>query len=159
MTAPLVVSRLIAAAPEPLFDAWLDPEALAVWMRPSTATHTDVTADPRVGGEFRIVMHNLDAPIVHRGTYLTIDRPRRLAFTWRSPVTEDEDTLVTVDFEPRASGTEVVITHERLPHDASADAHRDGWTDCLTGLAVFASDATTGSPTRATTTPSTTKGH
>ncbi len=138
MTDQLVVSRLIAAAAEPLFDAWLDPEALAVWMRPGTATHTDVTADPRVGGEFRIVMHNLDAPIVHRGTYRTIDRPRRLAFTWRSPVTEDEETLVTVDFEPRASGTEVIVTHERLPHQAAVDAHTDGWTDCLTGLDAYA---------------------
>ena len=142
MTEQLVVSRLIAAAPEPLFDAWLDPEALAVWMRPGNATHTDVTADPRVGGEFRIIMHNLDAPIVHRGTYLTIDRPRRLAFTWRSPVTDDQDTLVTVDFEPRASGTEVVITHERLAHQAAVEAHTDGWTDCLAGLDAFATRAT-----------------
>lgn len=143
MTAPLVVSRLIAAGQEPLFDAWLDPEALAVWMRPGNATHTDVTADPRVGGEFRIIMHNLDAPIVHRGTYLTIDRPNRLAFTWRSPVTENEDTLVTVDFAPRPSGTEVTITHERLPHQAAEDAHRDGWTDCLSGLDAYASRTAT----------------
>jgi uncharacterized protein YndB with AHSA1/START domain len=137
-TTPLVVSRLIAAAAEPLFDAWLDPEALAVWMRPGDTIHTDVSADPTVGGEFRIVMHSLDAPIVHRGTYRTIDRPHRLAFTWRSPVTEDEETLVTVDFEPRASGTEVIVTHERLPHQAAVDAHSDGWTDCLTGLAAYA---------------------
>ncbi|GAB3572743.1 hypothetical protein GCM10027406_00120 [Leifsonia lichenia] len=142
-TTPLVVSRLIAAAPEPLFDAWLNPDALAVWMRPGNATHTDVTADPTVGGEFRIVMHNLDAPIVHRGTYLTIDRATRLAFTWRSPVTEDEETLVTVDFEPRASGTEVIVTHERLPHQAAVDAHSDGWTDCLTGLAVYTTTTAT----------------
>lgn len=137
-TAPLVVSRLIAAAPEPLFDAWLDPEALAVWMRPADITHTEASADPRVGGEFRIVMHTLEAPIVHRGSYRTIDRPRRLAFTWRSPVTEDEETLVTVEFEPRSSGTEVIVTHELLPHQAAVDAHTDGWTGCLSGLDAYA---------------------
>jgi uncharacterized protein YndB with AHSA1/START domain len=53
----LVVRRTIAASPKDLFDAWLDPGALMVWMKPAQATKSDVTVDARVGGRFEIVMH------------------------------------------------------------------------------------------------------
>lgn len=131
----LVVSRVIAASPEVLFDAWTDPRSLAAWMQPGDATHTEVSADARVGGEFSILMHMPGAPVLHRGTYLEIDRPRRLAFTWRSRFTDDGDTLVTVDFRATDAGTEVAVTHERLPNESARSAHEDGWTSCLSELA------------------------
>ncbi|KQP01741.1 SRPBCC family protein [Leifsonia sp. Leaf264] len=137
----LVVSRVIAASPEALFDAWTDPSSLAAWMQPGATTHTEVTADARVGGEFSILMHMPDAPVLHRGTYLEVDRPRRLAFTWRSRFTEDADTRVTVDFTATDAGTLVAVTHEHLPHESARAAHLDGWTDCLSELAAWAAPA------------------
>ena len=44
-----------------------------------------------------------EAEILHTGTYREIDRPRRLVFTWSSPVTGFRDTVVTVTFEARAT--------------------------------------------------------
>ena len=49
-SAAVVVRRTIAASPEVLFDAFLDPYALAEWMRPGTIRSTVATVEARVGG-------------------------------------------------------------------------------------------------------------
>ena len=132
-SAAVVVRRTIAASAEELFDAWLDPEALAEWMRPGTIQRTEARVDARVGGQYEIVMHGDADPIPHRGVYQVIDRPRRLVFTWNSPYAGANDSLVTVDFRLAGKGTEVIITHERLPESAMA-GHSKGWTGALERL-------------------------
>ena len=131
---PLVVRRTIAAGAEELFDAWLDPQALAIWMRPTGIRRTTATTDARVGGRYEILMEGDQTTHPHHGVYRLIDRPRRLVFTWISKATEGRETLVTVDFQPHGDLTEVVITHERLPDGASA-SHTEGWTSALARLA------------------------
>ena len=135
-SAAVVVRRTIAASAEDLFDAWLDPEALAEWMRPGTIKRSTARTDPRVGGEYEVIMQGESGEIPHRGVYQVIDRPRRLVFTWISPFA-GELSLVTVDFlvvdPPKNHRTEVVVTHEQLPEDAKA-AHSRGWTNGLEHL-------------------------
>lgn len=138
----LVVRRMIAASAKDVFDAWIDAKAMAVWMRPGSDRSSDVTVDARVGGRFEIVMYNERGPIPHRGVYQVIDRPRQLVFTWNSPYAGDHDSLVTVDFLPRTGGTEVVVTHEKLPTEVAVGQHREGWTACLAGLEAHASRRT-----------------
>ena len=67
----------------------------------------------------------------HTGSYQEIDRPRRIVFTWNSPYAGDHGSLVTVDFKPKGRGTEIVLTHERLPSLDMVKAHTGGWTDIL----------------------------
>jgi uncharacterized protein YndB with AHSA1/START domain len=129
--AAVVVRRTIAASPADLFDAWLDPAALAEWMRPGTIRRTEARNDPRVGGEYEIVMHGESGVIPHRGVYRVVDRPRKLVFTWNSKFAEN--TLVTVDFLERGERTEIVITHEQLP-EAELGSHTRGWTSALEHL-------------------------
>ena len=132
-SAVVVVRRTIAASSEDLFDAWLEPEALATWMRVGT-THSIVTKlEPHEGGSYEITMQGQSGPIVHQGVYRRIDRPRRLVFTWASPGTELRDTLVTVDFVRVGKRTEVIITHERLPESAKP-SHSFGWSRSLEHL-------------------------
>ena len=50
MTAVVTVSRRIAASAERLFDAWLDPKSLAVWMRRDGSAPSGAVADRRVFG-------------------------------------------------------------------------------------------------------------
>jgi uncharacterized protein YndB with AHSA1/START domain len=136
----VVVRRRIAASPAELFDAWLDPQALAIWMRPSGIRRTTATSDARVGGRYEILMEGEQTTHPHHGVYRLIDRPRRLVFTWISNATEGRETLVTVDFQPHGELTEVVVTHERLPEGASA-SHTEGWTSALARLADRGSSA------------------
>ena len=130
-TPKVTVRREIAASAEELFDAWLDPASLAMWMRPGDTPRTTAKVDPRVGGEFEIVMHLESGPVRHSGSYQEIDRPRRLAFTWISPHTKQTASRVAVDFHARRGTTEVVVTHELLPSLDAVAAHTRGWSGIL----------------------------
>lgn len=132
-SAAVVVRRTIAASAEDLFDAWLDPEALAVWMRPGTIRSTVAKVEARVGGAYEIAMQSESGSIMHKGVYRAIDRPNRIVFTWASDHTGQCDSLVTVDFVRTGDRTEVIVTHELLPESARA-AHANGWTHGLEHL-------------------------
>ncbi len=132
-SAAVVVRRTIAAPAEDLFDAWLDPHALAQWMRPGTIQSTVAHVEPRVGGSYEITMQAASGPIVHKGVYRAIDRPTRLMFTWITAFTENQETLVTVDFIQLGQRTEVIVTHELLPASAMPSHHK-GWTSGLEHL-------------------------
>jgi uncharacterized protein YndB with AHSA1/START domain len=125
---PLVVRRFIPVARDRVFAAWLDPASLAQWMRPGGATDATAEVDPRKGGKFRIVMMHGAKRFEHTGEYLLIEPPARLSFTWISQATDLKPTVVTVDFLERSGGTELVLTHQRLPL-SQVDSHRSGWTD------------------------------
>lgn len=131
--ATITVRRTIAAPAEALFDAWLDPASAAEIMRPGGGAPADVTIDARVGGNFSILMHGATKDHPHHGTYRTIERPRRLVFTWFSEGTGQQESLVTVEFKAGKDGTEVVLTHAQLP-EAMAEPHTRGWTDILEWL-------------------------
>jgi|RhiMetdeSRZDD1v2_1073273.scaffolds.fasta_scaffold84769_3 uncharacterized protein YndB with AHSA1/START domain len=127
----LVVRRQIAVPRERVFEAWLDSESLAQWMRPGDSTRAIVSVDPRVGGGFRIVMEGpTHGTIEHIGEYLAIDPPSLLSFTWISEKTDHQPTVVTIEFHERGTGTELVLTHRHLP-PAAVEAHRMGWTDIV----------------------------
>jgi uncharacterized protein YndB with AHSA1/START domain len=131
----VTVRREIAAPPEDLFDAWLDAESIGSWLRPSQIRETRAETDPRVGGTFRIVMVEDEFSILHTGTYLEIERPRRLVFTWSSPATRFRDSIVTVTFQPSSNGSTVVEIHQvGLPDEESRQSHHTGWSDILREL-------------------------
>lgn len=132
----VTVRRAIEATAEEVFDAWLDPASLAAWMRPGGVLRSTAKVDPRVGGAFEVVMHAVAGPIVHTGVYRTIDRPKRLVFTWISPATHHTESLVTVEFHARQGTTEVVVTHEQLPDRDARPSHTEGWTQALDLLAA-----------------------
>jgi uncharacterized protein YndB with AHSA1/START domain len=135
----LVVRRQIPFPREQVFAAWLDGASLAQWMRPSGGPRATVDVDPRIGGKFRIVMHaagstptcaHMEQDHEHRGEYLAIEPPSLLSFTWISNATDLLPTIVTIEFLERGSGTELVLTHQRLPQ-ARVEAHREGWTSIV----------------------------
>jgi uncharacterized protein YndB with AHSA1/START domain len=131
----VTVRREIAAPAETLFDAWLDAERLGIWLRPRVVSETRAETEPREGGDFRVVMVRDQSDILHQGTYLEIDRPNRLVFTWSSPATDHRNSVVTVTFEPLGSGSTMVeIHHVGLPDEESRAGHAEGWADALVEL-------------------------
>lgn len=131
----LTVSRTIAASADELFDAWLDAEMLAQFMRPGGMARASASCDPREGGAFEIIMHGDESSYSHTGHYLTIERPRKLVFTWISAATAERESLVTVDFIAHSDETEIVVTHRQLPDEAAQLSHTEGWGDVLDVLA------------------------
>ena len=130
-TGSIVVRRTIPATVDELFDAWLDPESLAQWMHPGTTSRSSANVDARVGGAFEVVMNYESGPKRHHGEYRVIERNRKLVFTWYSDATHHTETLVTVDFHAASAGTEIVLTHERLPDHEAGLKHTQGWTRAL----------------------------
>lgn len=131
-TIPAVrLQRTINAPPERVFDAWLDAQALAKFMRGGPAMTCDAVNDPRVGGRFLITMMDAKSVHPHTGEYLEIDRPRKLVFTWHSKSTAMASSTVTIELEPAAGGkTELTLTHVGLPEN-QVDGHSNGWTMIL----------------------------
>ncbi len=133
-TIQLEVRRVFAAPPEQVFDAWTTPEELKRFHAPGSLTCTVAEVDARVGGRLRIVMQKADGT-EHRATgiYRTVDRPRTLSLTWRwdhDPL----ETLITIEFRPKGTGTELVFTHVGFDTVESRDSHRSGWTGILDKL-------------------------
>ena len=126
------VRRRLPAPVTEVFAWWTDPERMAQWLSPVGTA--EATVDLRVGGSFRVVMRGAGMEIEHTGEYLEIEPPRRLVFTWRSPYTGPEPSLVTVELEPDGDGTALRLLHGQLPEGAAA-SHAEGWGQMLGRLA------------------------
>ena len=133
-TTMVEVSRHIAAAPETVFDAWLDPGSARLWLFATPdGVMERVEIDPRVGGGFRIEERRGADLAEHHGEYVEIDRSNRLAFDfWTS--FSDERTCVTVAIAPDGDGALLTLTHRGVWPDWE-EKTRQGWTTILDGFA------------------------
>ena len=133
-TRTLQVTRSFAATPERVFDAWLDPAIAPRFLfATSTGEMLRVEIDARVDGKFLIVRRDNGEDIEHVGEYLTIDRPRRLVFTFAVPKFSAQATQVTVEIAPAANGCTLTLMHEGVLPEW-AERAQDGWGKILAGL-------------------------
>jgi uncharacterized protein YndB with AHSA1/START domain len=124
------VHHRFGAAPERVFEAWVDPAAIRAWMTTPGGACTGVVIDARPGGTFRFTAMRGGQAVDHVGEYRAFERPRRLAFTWVLPAFSTDETRVTIELRPEANGTELALTHEPVPVDMVERTAR-GWTTIL----------------------------
>jgi uncharacterized protein YndB with AHSA1/START domain len=140
-TVSVSVTQQFSASAERVFDAWLDPERVRTWMfGPAYREQEEVvqvSIDARTGGRFSFRVRRQGEEIDHVGSYIIIDRPRNLVFTWGvAGESENDFSLVTIRIVPDASGCELTLTHEMDARWADhADRTRAGWTRMLEVLA------------------------
>jgi uncharacterized protein YndB with AHSA1/START domain len=136
-TGPILqIRRRLKAEAEQIFDLWTQPDLMVRWMSPYPgAVDCKASCDLRCGGAFSLVMSGEESSRVVSGTYVQIDRPRKLVFTWIGPLTNNVNTLVTIELIPHGDETELVLTHERLPTTAIHEGHTKGWGNILDHLA------------------------
>jgi len=126
-THRIIVRRHIPAPREIVYEAWIDPEGLRLWMCPGDVISAEATLDVRVGGSFHIRMKSPDRIHQHTGNYTIVQPPAKLAFTWHSVENPTDETLVTVEFIALGDESELVITHERLRKSDIAERYEKGW--------------------------------
>ena len=137
----LEIKRFVKASRDRVYAAWTDPAQLKKWFGPENVKTRDLIADVRVGGQFHWDCTDPEGKeVTISGEYRELQPGKKIAFTWR--LDEDEDrknhsSIVTVELLDRQGGTELRLTHETLPNEASRDDHKQGWNSVLEKLETF----------------------
>jgi uncharacterized protein YndB with AHSA1/START domain len=136
----LNLSRSYPVAPEKVWRAWTDPEALRKWWGPGPEHAVSLAElDVRVGGRFRIVFGGPEGKDHEcAGVYREVVPNRKLVFTWTWPnTTPERESLVTVVFRAVGNGTELDFLHEQLFDETVRDDHKRGWSSSFDKLERF----------------------
>jgi uncharacterized protein YndB with AHSA1/START domain len=138
----LTLSRSYPVAPEKVWRAWTDPEAIKRWWGPGNEPVSLAELDVRVGGRFRIVFGGPEGK-AHEcaGVYREVVPNRKLVFTWAWPnSTPERESLVTITLRAAGKGTELVFLHEQFFDETIRDNHKRGWSGALDKLERFLQD-------------------
>lgn len=137
-TTEVVRELSIAARPETVWDFFVDPEKAIRWMG------IEATLEPEPGGLYRV---EVVPGTVARGSFVELDPPHRLVFTWGWEPRADGETYdvepgtstIEVRLEPAGDGTLLRFAHRDLPTSESAERHGHGWDHFLPRLVEAAS--------------------
>ena len=130
--------RVLRAAPEKIYRAFLEPDALARWLPPHGFTCTVERLEAKVGGGFRMSFRNFTTGNSHSfgGTYLELVPGERIRYT----DTFDDPNLpgemqATIALRAVVCGTEINITQEGIPDVIPPEMCYLGWQESLQYLA------------------------
>jgi uncharacterized protein YndB with AHSA1/START domain len=130
--------RVLRAAPEKVYRAFLDADAKAKWLPPNGFTCRVHHMDPKVGGTYKMSFTNFTTGHSHSfgGTYIELIPHERIRYTDRF----DDPNLpgemqTTVTMKKVSVGTELSILQEGLPAAIPPEACYLGWQESLTQLA------------------------
>jgi uncharacterized protein YndB with AHSA1/START domain len=107
----MVITRVLDAPRELVFDAWTDPKHIDQWWGPRGFTNSTHEMDVRPGGMWRYVMHGADGvDYDNRIVYLEVVRPERIVYTHSADVVDDPDRFhTTVTFAEQGRKTRLTM--------------------------------------------------
>ena len=137
-TSTVRLHRVLRAAPEKVYRAFLDPDAMVKWLPPDGFTGKVHHMDAKVGGTYKMSFTNFTTGQSHSfgGTYLELVPHERIRNTDKF----DDSSLpgelqTTVSLKKVSCGTEVSIVQEGLPEAIPPEACYLGWQESLALLA------------------------
>jgi uncharacterized protein YndB with AHSA1/START domain len=130
--------RVLRAAPERIYRAFLDPDAMAKWLPPHGFTGKVHQIDSKVGGTYKMSFTNFSTGHSHSfgGAFLELVPNERIRHTDKF----DDPNLpgemqTTVVLKKVFCGTELNIVQEGIPEAIPPEACYLGWQESLTLLA------------------------
>jgi uncharacterized protein YndB with AHSA1/START domain len=132
--------RVLRAAPERVYRAFLDGDALAKWLPPHGFTGKVHHIEAKVGGTYRMSFTNFTTGHSHSfgGEFLELVPHERIRHTDRF----DDPNLpgemqTTVQLKRVSVGTELSIVQEGVPDVIPPEACHLGWQESLTLLTML----------------------
>ena len=130
--------RVLRAAPEKVYRAFLDADARAKWLPPNGFTGKVHHMDAKVGGTYKMSFTNFSTGRSHSfgGKYLELVPHERIRYTdqFDDPNLPGE-MQTTVTLKKVSCGTELNVVQEGLPAVIPPEACCLGWQESLTLLA------------------------
>ncbi|HEY6981020.1 SRPBCC family protein [Reyranella sp.] len=130
--------RILATAPEKVYRAFLEADAMAKWLPPNGFASTVHHLDARVGGTFKMSFRNFTTGHSHSfgGEYLELVPNERLRYTDRfDDANLPGEIHVTVSLKKVLVGTEMNVVQEGIPDAIPVEACYLGWQQSLENLA------------------------
>jgi uncharacterized protein YndB with AHSA1/START domain len=137
MPSTIRLHRVIAAKPDKLYRAFVEPDAIASWLPPYGYLCTVHEMNAQIGGDHKMSFRNFKTGESHSfgGTYIELIPGERLIYSDRfdDPGMPGE-MKVTVILKAVSVGTEITIPQEGVPNMIPAEACYLGWQDSLDKL-------------------------
>jgi uncharacterized protein YndB with AHSA1/START domain len=142
----LVLTRIIDAPREKVFQAWTDPELLKQWFAPRPWMTPVAELDVRPGGASLVVMRGPDGnEFPNRGVYLEVVKNERLVFTdaytkaWEPSEKPFMTVIITLEDLDGTTRYTARVLHWNV---ADREAHEkmgfhQGWGQCADQLAAL----------------------
>jgi uncharacterized protein YndB with AHSA1/START domain len=138
MPSTIKLHRVLAASPEKVYRAFVEPDALASWLPPFGFTCTVHELEAKEGGKHRLSFRNFSTGESHGfgGTYLKLVPGEMLVYTdkFDDPNLPGE-AKVTVTLKAVSVGTEMSVVQENVPDPIPPEACYLGWQESLQKLA------------------------
>lgn len=123
-TTEINLTRTIDAHPDEVYEVWLDQTSPG---SPWFGVPKVILNPPKVDSLFYSMYHFEGREIAHYGRFMTLEKPRKIQYTWVSEATHGMESVLTVSFERMNGKTQVHVHHTNVPDDEGGLRHEQAW--------------------------------